>query len=71
MRETCSRRRRRRRKRKRKVIKQHNNLKNRINALDSSLELRTIGSLTTFIEGGRCAGVDSTNTTSGSQVILM
>lgn len=39
--------------------KQHNKIRNRIKALDSSLELRTIGSFTTFIVEGKvtCTGV--------------
>lgn len=54
--------------------KQHNKIKiNRIKALDSSLELRTISSFTTFIVEGKvgCTGVESTNTTSGSHANFM
>lgn len=54
--------------------KQHNKIKNRIKkALDSSLELRTSGSFTTFIVEGKLSwtGVESTNTTSGSYANLM
>ncbi len=55
------------------VGKQHNKIKNRIKALDSSLELRKIGSFTTFIveRKGSCTGVESTNTTSGSHANLI
>lgn len=53
--------------------KQHDKIKNRIKAQDSSLELRTIRSFTTFIVEGKvsCTGVESTNTTSGSYADLM
>lgn len=55
---------------RRGVKKQHNRMKNRINTQDSSLELRTFSSSTTFMVEGRvsCTGVENTNTTSGSYV---
>lgn len=58
---------------RRDTEKQHNKIKNRIKALDSSLELGTVSSFTTFIVEGKvsCTGVESTNTTSGSHANLM
>lgn len=58
------------------IKKQHNEIKNKIKIIrahNSSLELRTISSFTTFIVEGKisCTGVESTNTTSGSYTNLM
>lgn len=55
----------------RDIKKQHNKIKNKIKAQDSSLELRTISSFTTFMVEGKvsCTGVESTST--GSYANLM